>query len=848
MTVAERTPLFELLPAVYRIRNAEGDGALEALLSIVDAKIDAIEGDVASLYDDWFIETCADWLVPYIGDLLGVRNLHEIDTANFSGRGYVANTLAYRRRKGTLAVLEQLAKDVTGWSAKAVEFFELLSTTQYLNHLRPHNLTTLDLRSPGVSQAGTAFETAAHTAEMRRIAPGRGRYNILNIGIYLWTLQPYAVFESVARRISPPDFRFFFDPVDLTNLEVPPPLFNSPEAEAEITDLAQEFNVAGSLRRRPLHDELEQLRQMIADGIPDEDREPAVWFDTSPVFQIRIGSETDPIPPEEVVICNLDSAGVWRRPPATKSYVSTAAGAGSIGTAGPTVTGTGTVFTSYFEVGDSILAGDQTVAISSIGSDSGIQTTAPFNPPLPNGSSYRRSRPRSIRVGVDPKLGRIALAEGENHDELRISYTYGFSGDVGAGPYDRRDAPERWFEPPLTIESAVGGGFWHVGVAKNPDPAAVAPNEIFETLGEAIDEWNIAAPNLGSSPTGLITIMDSSTYAESLSAAQRVSVAPDATLIIVAADWSPFTDNPLGPLRPDGRIQPVGLRPHIHGDIEIEGTTAPDGHGGRVILDGLLVEGQVTVLPGDLRHLSVGHCTFVPEIGGLLIDSTDADGSRNEQLTVELFRTISGRIESHERIEGLRIIDSIIDAATSEDAIKGLGDTAGPRLTIERSTIMGRTRALQIDLGSESIFTERVRVRRTQDGCMRFSYIPRNPDPDLDSRTPRRYRCQPDLALVAHAREHASELGLQPGQKLPESIASGIRSRVRPFLTATDYGAPGYTQLMPTTATEIATGAENQSEMGVWSHLMRPQREANLRTALDEYLRFGLEAGPIFVT
>jgi len=29
---------------------------------------------------------------------------------------------------------------------------------------------------------------------------------------------------------------------------------------------------------------------------------------------------------------------------------------------------------------------------------------------------------------------------------------------------------------------------------------------------------------------------------------------------------------------------------------------------------------------------------------------------------------------------------------------------------------------------------------------------------------------------------------------------------------------------------------------------MQPQREANLRTALDEYLRFGLAAGIFYVT
>jgi hypothetical protein len=36
--------------------------------------------------------------------------------------------------------------------------------------------------------------------------------------------------------------------------------------------------------------------------------------------------------------------------------------------------------------------------------------------------------------------------------------------------------------------------------------------------------------------------------------------------------------------------------------------------------------------------------------------------------------------------------------------------------------------------------------------------------------------------------------------------------------------------------------------MGVFSYLKQPQREANLRTSLEEYLRFGLEAGIFFAS
>ena len=55
-------------------RHEDGD-QLRALLAIVEEQLDLLEADVERLYDDWFIETCQEWVVPYIGDLLGVRGL-----------------------------------------------------------------------------------------------------------------------------------------------------------------------------------------------------------------------------------------------------------------------------------------------------------------------------------------------------------------------------------------------------------------------------------------------------------------------------------------------------------------------------------------------------------------------------------------------------------------------------------------------------------------------------------------------------------------------------------------------------------------------------------------------------
>src|SRR4028119_1236976 len=149
MTTSPHDRLYKLLPAIYQIRDAVEGEPLRALLALIEQELLTIEGDITDLYENWFIETCAEWAVPYIGDLLDVEKLYA-DNSRVYGqqerRAYVANTLAYRRRKGTTAMLEQLTQDVTGWRARAVEFARLVGTTQNLNHIRS-NSTTFNLRT-----------------------------------------------------------------------------------------------------------------------------------------------------------------------------------------------------------------------------------------------------------------------------------------------------------------------------------------------------------------------------------------------------------------------------------------------------------------------------------------------------------------------------------------------------------------------------------------------------------------------------------------------------------------------------------------------------------------------------
>jgi hypothetical protein len=246
--------LYALLPAVYRLRDAERDGALRQLLDVVAGQLEVLGDSIDQFYDDQFVETCADWVVPYIGDLVGYRPLHGVVASVASPRAEVANTIRYRRRKGTAAMLQQLARDVTGWPARAVEFFDRLTGTQYMNHYRRDKGGPADLRRhEALGWIGTGFDDLPHTAEMRRIATGAGRYNIPNVGLFLWRVAAVPLVRVPLTPV-PGDAtgrRFRVDQLGLDE-----PIYGPPSTVDEITSLARPADVPLPLSRRYLSDHL----------------------------------------------------------------------------------------------------------------------------------------------------------------------------------------------------------------------------------------------------------------------------------------------------------------------------------------------------------------------------------------------------------------------------------------------------------------------------------------------------------------------------------------------------------------------------------------------------------------
>lgn len=287
--------LYDLLPVIYRQRDNELGEPLKALLQVMNEQLDLVEGDISQLYDNWFIETCEDWVVPYIGELIGFEVLHQggevagVGSARDTDRNRllipraeVANTIRYRRRKGTLALLELLAASVADWPARAVEFNYLIHKNQALNYLRRERGRCIDLHRPqDLQQLDTPFDPNAHGIDVRRIDSVRkqGRYSCSSVGLFVWRLGAYPVEKSPAHckeAVNPACFTF-------SALGNDAPLFVAAKAETDPDSIADEINlplmISRSLLERrigDLHGEARSLQIWVGAASKGKQAEPAL--------------------------------------------------------------------------------------------------------------------------------------------------------------------------------------------------------------------------------------------------------------------------------------------------------------------------------------------------------------------------------------------------------------------------------------------------------------------------------------------------------------------------------------------------------------------------------------------
>jgi hypothetical protein len=560
MSASPPINLYNLLPALYRIRDAENGYQLQAFLQIISDQANIVKGNIDGLWDDLFIETCAPWVIPYIGDLVANNPLHDV---GIGIRGDVAHTIYYRRRKGTLPMLETLARDVTRWGAHAVAFFEELGWTQNLNHERMvmpaipppppapalptvdpfsvNRVGTVNLRDlDTLDKIGGPFDITTHTVDVRPICQTVGWYNIKKVGFFLWRLQSYALAFVTPRQSSHYADGYHFSP-----LGNPAPLFTQP----------------------PLT--IQDMQQITESQAPGPIRPAAFYFHPSDYYGA--------VP--------LSSFGIYRGSDALTATLYPAA---------------------------------QIVCRDLSG----------WTPP-PSGF-----------VAVDVALGRLAFAPGESPAQgLLVNFSYGFSGDMGGGAYDRNPAVDLT-SPSATCDCATTSStLTFPDTLNQPNffgPLLQVPFGATTTISQAIAAWAASG-----SPPAVIQVNGSGTYNENLA----IDLPANGVLVIQSANQE---------------------RPVLLGNIAV--TAAAGATASLFMLAGFVVAGQLHV-SAALEALDIVHSTLVPGLGldesgdpvspdspSLIVDAPNA----NLQILID--HSITGALQVPEDVLGLTVRDSIIDS------------------------------------------------------------------------------------------------------------------------------------------------------------------------------------------
>lgn len=698
-----RERLYDLLPAFLREQDFAKGEPLRAFLGVFETQYRSLEGDIEALYDNWFIETCDEWVVPYIGDLLGIRGIDRARRLAVSQRSLVANTIRYRRSKGTASTLGATVSDASGWPVRVVEAFERVATTQNLRHLRPGRGGSADMRDPSIAYADTPLNSAARIVDLRgsvqknECIPSR-RYNINQLALFVWRLRSYPCQQRTARKIRSGCFTFHPFGADA-------PLFNQARTGAHDHSSLSDEGLPGPLSAAMLQAELESRRR---GGISATN-----YFDVPSAFTIYVRWDSSVplsiIDANQIQIMDLKD---WQRPATAKAPV----------------------------------------------------------------------------VAVDVDRGRLAFSIGSTPYEVQVSYASGFSGDIGGGPYDRRDSlalpqPQIW-------RATVSHEARNQASEKTNDQGI----QRFYSLETAVKAW--AETNR----PGIIEICDNASYLLSTSRSAELSVTLEAggELTIQAVN---------------------GVCPTIIGNLVIT------GRNGSMQMNGLMVDGRIQV-DGSLK-LEMYHCTLNPRSdGGSSAINIEASKGGAAQLDFTLSHCICGAIRLPASASSLTVRDCIIGAVNQEPhSTRQIGGD-WPATFLERTTVYGPIHTSKL-AASEVIFTRPLHVTQPGFGYLRFCYVP------VESTTPQRYHCEPDLVLEHSSREEKS----------------AVRRRIKPVFNSSIFGQPGYAQLARECPVEIRTGAEDGSEMGVFQHLHNPQREENMNEVAEDYTPVGLHTGAYtFVT
>ena len=215
--------LWDWVPAIHRELDAlEAGDSLRALLSAVASQAAVARRSQDRLWDDMYVELADDWAIPYIAELVATRLVSALNPR--ARRADVAKTIYYRRRKGTLTVLEQLVADISGWNGKVVEEFRRLARFRHGldGPALPGRVSATpagglaDVRAlRGARLAGDPFDEFHYTPEVRRPSGRLGLRGLQTLAFHLYSLQAVPFDGVVPRRVKNLAGRrdgFTFDP------------------------------------------------------------------------------------------------------------------------------------------------------------------------------------------------------------------------------------------------------------------------------------------------------------------------------------------------------------------------------------------------------------------------------------------------------------------------------------------------------------------------------------------------------------------------------------------------------------------------------------------------------------
>jgi hypothetical protein len=556
--------LWALLPEVYRAQDSpmlDQPGPLHELIRRLAVQVAVVRRNLDRLWEDQSIEACEDWVIPYIAALVDTNLVPAMDARG--QRLDVANTINYRRRKGTLGLVEQLAADVTGWECRAVEFFRVLTRRRHgldpaigrpADSPDPAGARRLELaeglvglltgtplggyadlrNAAGAASTNTAFDEFHHRLDVRRGQGALGWYGIPKLGVFLWTSVSIAVDRATPVKVSGCERHCAFDPTGRQTA-----LFAADD--------------------RP------------ATGFGEGWRPLAEWQVPGPITQLLYDAVAlaDAIPP---------MPGGWPDP----------------------------------------LASLWPASLSVTPLDSGA--------PLDDDA-----------VDVWPEVGRFKLLPAVVGEDVEVGYRYGLPAEIGAGPYDRRQAC----------------------VTTPPDPAPVA-----RVPGGSDIALHDALAAIAGSGTAIVTDGLTSTAVADVGTSQ-----PIGQVTIRAAD--------------EGRAVIVPKQPAAPWTF-VGDAPGPGDATARLRLEGVLLSGADIVLQGRFAEVTLSCCTLDPGTSGELrdpaviwepaVDLRPLSPTRVwiegavRQLTVQ--RCITGPIRVRQAgfVETLSISDSVVQGLPASDS------------------------------------------------------------------------------------------------------------------------------------------------------------------------------------